>query len=121
MRLSILVVAIALLGSATFVSAQSGVAGDWTLTFNTPGGAREASATFKVDGDTLTGTLTGPQGELPFKGTVKGATFTFTLDVQTQQGTMSIGIAGDVDGDSMKGTMDFGQGTGDFTGTRKAK
>lgn len=107
---------LALAGS---VFAQSGVAGNWTLTFQTPNGAREASAVMKVDGSKLTGAILSEAGEAKFEGTVKGNTFNITLDVQTPNGNLSIGINGEVEGDTMKGTMDFGQGTGEFTGARK--
>jgi hypothetical protein len=104
---------------STSAFAQSGVAGDWTLTFQTPNGAREANAVMQVDGSKLVGTITSEAGEAKFEGTVKDNTFKVTLDVQTPNGTFTIGINGEVTGDSMKGTMDFGQGVGEFTGTRK--
>ena len=108
-----------IVGAASSTPAQS-VAGGWNLSFNTPNGTREAVMNLKVEGETLTGSLTSTEaGEIPFKGTVKGDTFTFTMDVQTANGTFSIVINGEVDGDAMKGTMDFGQGTGEFTGKRK--
>jgi hypothetical protein len=103
----------------TFVSSQSSVAGDWSLSFNTPGGTRDASAVFKVDGEKLTGTISSEQGEIAFAGTTNGKTFNVTMEVNTPNGLFSIAIAGEVDGDSMKGTLDFGQGTGDFTGKRR--
>lgn len=120
MRILTSLVAAVLLTSAVFVSAQSTVAGNWTLTFNTPNGSRETAAVFKVDGETLTGTLTSDMGEMAFKGKTKDNTFTISLDVQTQNGTLTIGITGEVTGDTLKGVMDFGQGTGEFTGKRKA-
>jgi hypothetical protein len=100
-------------------SAQTGVAGSWTLTFQTPNGAREANAVMNVDGDNLTGIISSDAGEMKFEGKVKGQTFNVSLEVQTPNGVLTIGINGEVDGDSMKGTMDYGQGTGEFTGTRK--
>ena len=105
---------------ASTAFAQSGVAGNWTLTFQTPNGAREANAVMAVDGSKLTGIITSDAGgEMKFEGTVKGNTFKVSLDVQTPNGNITIGINGEVEGDSMKGVMDFGQGTGEFTGTRK--
>ena len=121
MRSSLLAIALVVAGTLSLSSAPSGVAGDWMLTFNTPGGTREAAATFKVDGETLTGTMSSTAGETPLKGTVKDNAFTFTMEVVTQGGLLSISMKGEVDGDSLKGTMDFGQGTGDFTGKRKAQ
>ncbi len=99
--------------------AQDVLSGAWTLSFVTPNGAMEASATFKQDGETLTGTMSGPQGEVPLKGTITGSTFTFTIDVQTPNGQqLVIDLQGRVEGDAITGTFDFGQGMGDWTGRR---
>ena len=78
----------------------------------------DATATFKQDGEALSGTVSGPQGEVPLKGTVKGKTFTFTIDVQSPNGQLVIKLDGEQDGDAIKGTFDFGQGTGDWVGKR---
>lgn len=102
-------------------SAQSGVAGAWDLSFNTASGARSGSATFKVDGEKLTGSLLSEAGEIPLEGTVKENSFKVTFSVPTSSGTLSISMSGEVDGDSIKGTFDYGQGGGDFTGKRKAQ
>jgi hypothetical protein len=110
--------AIAFVGLTAAPQAQADLAGAWTLSFNTPNGAMDASATFKVDGEKLSGTLSGPAGETPLNGSVKGKSFTFNIDVQSPNGNLSITISGEQDGDSVKGTFDFGQGTGDFTGKR---
>ena len=101
-------------------SAQKGLNGDWAMTFNTPMGTIDASATMKVDGDKLSGTMRSEQGEVPFIGTVKGATFTINFDVQTPNGNVSITMNGEQTGDELKGTFDFGQGTGDWSGKRKS-
>jgi hypothetical protein len=98
--------------------AQSDLSGTWAVSFTTPQGSMDATAVFKVDGDALSGTMSGPQGEVPFKGSVKGKTFTFTIDVQSPNGQLVIKLDGEQDGDSIKGTFDFGQGTGDWTGKR---
>ena len=100
--------------------AQSDLNGNWAMVFNTPMGALDASATMKVDGDKLSGTMSSQAGEVQFSGTVKGAAFTFSFDVQTPNGNFSITMSGEQTGDELKGTFDFGQGTGDWTGKRKA-
>lgn len=111
-----------LLTAATLAAApgaQDVLTGAWTLSFVTPNGGMEASAVFKQDGETLTGTLSGPQGEVPLKGTITGSTFTFTIDVQTPNGQqLVIDLQGRVEGDAITGTFDFGQGMGDWTGKR---
>ncbi len=118
MRSVLLALALSVSGFSV-ISAQSGVAGDWTVAFNTPGGTREAAMAMKVSGDAVTGTLASEMGEIAFKGTTKGNTFNLNFDVQTPNGTFSIAMTGEVTGDEMKGTVDYGQGTGDFTGKRK--
>jgi hypothetical protein len=118
MRFFALLVA-ATLTAPALISAQSGVAGNWAVSFDTPNGAREVTMAMKVDGDALTGTIASEIGEVPFKGTAKGNTFNVSFNVDTPNGSLAIGITGEVDGDAMKGTLDYGQGTGDFTGKRK--
>jgi hypothetical protein len=118
MRFSAFVVAATLAASA-LVSAQSRVAGDWAVSFNTPNGAREVTMAMKVDGDALSGTIASEMGEVPFKGSAKGDTFNASFNVDTPNGSFTIALSGEVTGDDMKGTLDFGQGTGEFTGKRK--
>lgn len=111
--------AVILLGLAVPSLAQTGLSGAWTVSFNGPNGPIEAEATFKQDGDKVTGSITGPAGETAFSGTAKGNTFNVSFSVQTQSGEISIKMSGEREGDSLKGTFDFGQGTGDYTGKRK--
>ena len=119
MRHLLLIGLVGLLGLAAEPRAQDGLNGNWAMTFNTPMGALDASATFKVDGEKVSGTMSSQAGEVPFNGTVKGTTFTINFDVQTQNGNVSITMNGEQTGDDLKGTFDFGQGTGDWTGKRK--
>jgi hypothetical protein len=120
MRHLLLVGLIGVLALSAGPSAQAGLNGDWAMTFNTPMGALDASATMKVDGNKLSGTMSSQAGEVQFTGTVKGATFTINFDVQTANGTFSITMNGEQSGDELKGTFDFGQGMGDWTGKRKS-
>ena len=87
---------------STLAAAQSGLTGAWTISVNTPNGSRDADMALKVDGETLTGSMSGPQGEVPFTGTAKDNTFKLSFDVQTPNGTFTINMSGEVDGDSMK-------------------
>ena len=118
MRSLFVVTIVALAALTAAPRAQADLNGAWALSFNTPNGNLEASATFKQDGEELSGTMSGPQGEVPLKGTVKGKTFTFTIDVQSQNGPLTINLQGELDGDAIKGTFDFGQGMGDWAGKR---
>jgi uncharacterized protein YdeI (BOF family) len=119
MRLTFIIALIATIGFVAAPQTQGGVDGNWALTFDTPMGSLDAAATFKTDGDALSGTLESQAGSTSFKGTVKGSTFEFVMNVSTPNGDMSIQMNGEVEGDAIKGTFDFGQGTGTWTGKRK--
>jgi len=110
---------VAMVGFVATPSARADINGSWIITFNTPNGALDATATFKVDGAKLTGTMKGEAGETALTGEVKGAGFTIAFEVVTPNGNFSISMKGEQDGDSIKGTFDFGQGTGDWVGKRK--
>ena len=56
MRLSLIVAVIAFVGFVGVPRAQGGVDGSWALTFETPMGSLDASATFKSEGEALNGT-----------------------------------------------------------------
>ena len=118
MRLTFLVALIAIVGFVSTPRAQAGVDGKWALLFDTPMGTLDASATFKTEGEALTGTMDSQAGSTSFKGTVKGNAFSFVMNVSTPNGELSIQMNGEVEGDALKGTFDFGQGTGTWTGKR---
>jgi hypothetical protein len=120
MRQILFVGFVCILAASAAPRAQAGLDGNWAMTFNTPMGTVDASATMKVDGDKLSGTMSSQAGEVQFSGTVKGSSFTVNFDVQTPNGNVSITMNGEQNGDELKGTFDFGQGTGDWTGKRKS-
>lgn len=92
--------------------------GNWAFEVVTENGTGMPTVTMAQKGDSLTGTYTsGRMGTLPFKGVVKGQTFTFAANTAggatfTFSGTI-------VDADHLKGDLDFGgQGGATFSGTR---
>ena len=96
------------------------VTGTWESTVESPQGALASTATYKQDGETLTGTHVGQMGELQLKGTVKGNAIAYqiTVDMGGQQFTIS--YSGTIDGDTITGTADFGgMGSGKWTVKRK--
>jgi hypothetical protein len=99
--------------------AQDSVAGGWTLIINGPQGAIDSDVTFTQDGDKVTGTMSGPQGESAVSGTMAGSTLTLAFNVVTPNGPIDIKMTAEVAGADMKGTLDFGMGTADFTGKKK--
>lgn len=121
MRLTLLAALIAALGLVAAPQAQGGVDGNWALVFDTPMGSLDASATFKAQGEELSGTMTSQAGSTSFKGTIKGNAFQFVMSVSTPEGDLSIQMSGEVEGDNIKGTFDFGQGTGTWSGKRTSR
>jgi hypothetical protein len=73
------------------------VSGKWTAQVpGRQGQTRETTFTFKADGDKLTGTMTGMQGEQPISdGKISGSTITFVRESQRGKQTFTGTIAGD--------------------------
>lgn len=96
--------------SSSFASAQgTGVSGDWDLVMNTPGGQRNMRATFKVEGESITGELKRADGAgTALKGSLKSGTIQFAYTVKYQDNDLEITMTGKVDGDTMKGSVSFG-------------
>lgn len=89
------------------VAAQS-IAGDWDATLMTPGGARTVRMVFVVKGDTLTGTVKRPAGDVALKGTVKGTAVQFSYTIDYNGSDLVLTITATVNGDTMQGRVDFG-------------
>ena len=89
------------------VQAQS-VAGEWTASMNTPGGARPFGLVFKVDGEKLTGTVKRSSGDVPLEGTIKGKDINFSYAINYNGNALSLFFSGKVDGDNISGTVSFG-------------
>src|SRR5215472_11724280 len=118
--LTALAIATLLVAASVFAADAAKVAGDWTLSVETPNGTRTPTASFKQEGENLTGTYKSTMGEVPLKGTIKGNEIKFTATVTTPNGEFTLDYSGTVDGDSMKGTVKFGQaGEGTWTGKKK--
>ncbi|HEY6400252.1 MAG TPA: hypothetical protein VI479_02505 [Blastocatellia bacterium] len=98
----------ALVLSVSATAQSPNVTGDWDITINSPQGARQAKASFKQEGEKLTGGLKRQAGDLPLEGTVKGKEIKFTYTIKLQEQDLTITMTGAVDGDTMKGDADFG-------------
>jgi hypothetical protein len=81
----------------TFLAINFGLAqdinGKWKGQMEGPNGAMEMTYTFKVVGDSLSGTTASPMGEMPFSnGKMNGKTFSFDVSFNemtfTNQGTV---------------------------------
>lgn len=94
------------------------VDGTWNLNMNTPMGAQQGTLEIKTNGNSLEGTMTGPQGVVPLEdGNVNGDVLTWSITAQ-QMG-MKIEFTVTVDGDKISGEAELGSfGKATIEGTR---
>jgi len=124
-----LVVAAAVLALAVAVPVQSqdapkdqkiDITGTWEMTVESPQGSMVVTATYKQDGEKLTGSHLSEMGEAPLTGTVKGNEIEYTITIDAGGQGFSIVHKGKVDGDTIKGTADLGgMGTMNWAAKRK--
>ena len=93
--------------------------GTWTVTLNTPMGAQAGTLELATDGNTLTGTMSGPQGSMELEnGTADGDSLSWTVNM-TQPMPITIEATATVDGDEISGEAKLGAfGTATFSGSR---
>lgn len=91
------------------------VAGKWEMSWEGPRGPQTSTLTLEQNGATLKGTMSGPRGDAPVTGSVKGKEVTITVERETPRGKFTIEYKGTVDGASMKGTAAMGQRTIEWT------
>ena len=93
--------------------------GTWNTTMNTPMGAQNGTLTLATDGGSLTGKLSGPQGDIDLTdGTVDGDALTWKAAI-TAPMPMTLEFAATVEGDNISGNVKLGAfGDATFTGTR---
>jgi len=102
-----------LAGFAASLPAQdTNVAGDWTLTVETPNGSEPADLTFVQEGKTITGTVDTPQGQQPLEGAIEGNDIVFTVSADMPDGgVFTVEFAGTVEeGTKISGTVTGGDG-----------
>jgi hypothetical protein len=94
--------------------------GKWNITLSIQGmGEIPAVAVLKQDGDKLTGTLSGPAGDLVIAGTVTGRTVKIDFEADTPQGKLPVSMTGDMGATSVTGKASIaGLGEADWTATR---
>src|SRR4029079_10885897 len=102
-------------GSATDAS------GKWDIVLSIDGvGEIPVQADFKQDGSKLTGTFSGPAGDVTLQGTMTGPSLKLEFEVETPQGKMPIIMTGDLGADgglAGKATLQ-GMGEANWKGTR---
>ena len=105
------------------VAQGKSVAGIWNASVTTPNGGGNPTLTFAVKGDSVTGTVKRPTGEVvPLRGTIKGSDLTYTYTITSDGQSVPVTVKAKVVGDSLSGTMDFaGAMTGQITAKRAKK
>lgn len=104
--------AVLLLLCVTAVAFAADITGRWVGKISTPNGEFELVYTFQVQGETLTGSLTTPNGDLPISdGKVDGDNFSFSMSFNDN----TIPYQGTVKGDTMVLRSQWQQGEREFT------
>ncbi len=95
------------------------VAGTYNVTTKTPMGDQSGTFTVAVDGDSFTGNVSNPMGNMEVQGgTVSGNTLSWKMDMKVPM-PMSLTCTATVDGDAISGEIDTGSfGKMAMVGTR---
>jgi hypothetical protein len=98
------------------------VTGKWVAQVPGRGGeTREATFTFKADGNQLTGSVTSPRGEMPISdGKIDGDTISFNQVLEFSGNEVKLMFKGTVSGDEIKFTRqrEGGNRVQEFTAKR---
>jgi hypothetical protein len=98
------------------------VTGKWVAQVPGRGGeTREATFTFKADGNQLTGSVTSPRGEMPISdGKIDGDTISFNQVLEFNGNEVKLMFKGTVSGDEIKFTRqrEGGNRVQEFTAKR---
>ena len=96
------------------------VAGTYNVTTKTPMGDQSGTFTVTVDGDSFTGSVSNPMGNMEVQGgTVNGNTLSWKMDMKVPM-PMSLTCTATVDGDAISGEIDTGAfGKMAMSGTRE--
>ncbi|MFB0518209.1 MAG: amidohydrolase family protein, partial [Acidobacteriota bacterium] len=92
------------------------IAGEWTMTIESPMMGMELTMTIEQSGDTFTGNLKGEMGEWELhSGSIEGNQITFTISVNIMEEIVELEVEGTVEEDTMSGTIEAGEaGTMDW-------
>jgi hypothetical protein len=97
--------------------------GTWTWSFAAPNGQSfDQTATLKLAGDKVSGTVTGRRGDAPISdGTYKDGQIAFSVVRERDGRKMTAKFTGKVEGDAIKGTSTMNRGDGERTVPWEAK
>jgi hypothetical protein len=108
MKYRVIILSAILVLAAVGLALAANVDGKWVAQVPGQGGnTREVTFNFKAEGDKLTGTMSGRQGQPDVQiadGTVKGDDISFTQTFNAQGNTVKLVYKGKVSGDEIKFT-----------------
>jgi len=107
-----LIFAATLLIALSFVALAADATGKWTAQVPGQGGQlRDVTITLKADGEKLTGSMTGRQGDIPISdGKVSGDVVSFVTVIERGGNSFKQSFSGKVEGDEIKFKREGGQG-----------
>lgn len=93
--------------------------GTWKLTMQTPLGDRKATLTLASAGGTLTGKLTGEEGNATdiYEGKLDGKSASWKADIKSPM-PLTLTFTSTVDGNSISGNVSAVVGSWPFSGTK---
>ena len=97
------------------------VDGTYNVQWSSAMGTSPGTITLKVDGNSLSGSVSGDQGTTQFEGgKVTGDEFEWSMQVNAPQvGELKVDVKGTLAGDDISGQAEFGGfGSATFKGTR---
>ena len=87
--------------AATMYAAD--ITGKWAGKIETPNGSRDVNMAFKADGATLTGTVSGRNGDTPIEnGKISGDDISFTVTRKFNDMEIKTNYTGKITGESIK-------------------
>ena len=102
--------AVLLLLAGSALALDQDVAGEWEITSEGRQGPQTQTFKIEQDGEKITVTMEGRQGEMTGEGTIKDNKIEWKITRETPRGEMTSTYKGTVDGEAMSGTMEMGMG-----------
>jgi hypothetical protein len=119
MKFRTLLMLVAALGLFTVSAFAAAIDGKWTATTEGQNGPMTTTFTLKADGDKLTGTITGRNGEAPIEdGKIDGNNVSFVRTMERNGEKMQMKYTGTLAGDELKLKVTTPRGDREMTAKR---
>ena len=109
----------AALASFAALAADANVTGTWTMSVESPQGARESTLNLKQEGTAVSGTIKGARGENPISGTVSGNDVKLSYTISFGEREITMNYEGKVDGNTITGKIVTQRGEQPFTAKKQ--